>query len=98
MREVVRAKGADRREQVRPSKRRRAVRLGHVGDHPCQRVSAGPQARSDAHRLHLQHQSLGKSVESAVKDFGLYALPVLAIAAVAAVLVHRRVAKGHEPS
>jgi membrane protein DedA with SNARE-associated domain len=39
---------------------------------------------------------VGKSVESAVKDFGLYALPVLAIAAVAAVLVHRRVAKGHE--
>jgi membrane protein DedA with SNARE-associated domain len=41
---------------------------------------------------------VGKSVESAIKDFGLYALPVVAIVAVAAVLVHRRVTKGYEPS
>lgn len=41
---------------------------------------------------------VGKSVESAIKDFGLYALPVVAIVAAAAVLVHRRVTKGYEPS
>jgi membrane protein DedA with SNARE-associated domain len=41
---------------------------------------------------------VGRSVESAVKDVGLYALPALAILAGAVVLAHRRLSRRHEPS
>jgi hypothetical protein len=41
---------------------------------------------------------VGRSVESTVKDIGLYALPVLATIGIAVVVAHRRLTKRHEPA
>ncbi len=41
---------------------------------------------------------VGRSVESAVKDIGLYALPALAILGIGVAVAHHRLGKRHEPS
>jgi membrane protein DedA with SNARE-associated domain len=41
---------------------------------------------------------VGRSVESAVKDIGLYALPVLAILGIGVMVTHRRLGTRREPS
>ena len=41
---------------------------------------------------------VGRSIESAVKDIGLYALPVLAILGIGVMVTHRRLGTRREPS